>query len=711
MATINQKNYSSPRNINLKDGILRFNTTQSAAMSATTDVTLYTRGTTEKLYFWNGATETEIGAAGGGGLSSWDELYDSDKTLTIDSSTLTFNLTEATGDGLTLSAASVTGDVLKIQNSGTGMDISGTSDNWYLTKIGNLWLNGICYVEEIASSSTGNVALAIDAAGSGAIGIGATSTGAVTITPALTATASVTITGSGETTVLAVTTGDFVMGDGIISVTAVNKAGSKVLYAYDTHSSASVVSHIKARALVTSSLLRLELDEGYLSGGYYMGCYDSTAGSNVFTIGENGATTIVGAAGSAVFNITNGDIVGSDTSLTLTDADNSPVVSVTNDSVTTGSAIYISSQGTITGYVMEFETSASTGSVIRVWDANMSTGYFLDFAHDEATQVFTVGAEGATVITSNNVNDAAALTVTGAQEGADMVLFDHSSNSSALATGQAIVKIDEGGDMDSGGAMLLLDVTGTPSAGSMGLKIASSGDVLQAINIDTDVTAISAVLINGGGVTAADTAVLEVTADGAGAAGSSVLRITQSATPAANFHFVEINMGDVTATNDPTGIWINGVGIDAAGIDVEVDCTNLYAVNIDGSGAITSVGGMLHIDNQGTPAAGAILANFEFSGTATNNPVILNIHSSADAQLLTVSGDVTAATGPIVTILQDHVTGAVPVLKLTQEDLSEPFMSFKGGTPVVGDLSASSAIAIMVEIGASTCFLTGVMAA
>ena len=94
---IDGKSYTNFQNVNVKDGAFRFGKALDAAMDASGTMAIYVRGTS--LYFWNGSSETQIGAAGSGGVTTFDALYDSDKTLALDDGVLTFTVSTA-ADGL-----------------------------------------------------------------------------------------------------------------------------------------------------------------------------------------------------------------------------------------------------------------------------------------------------------------------------------------------------------------------------------------------------------------------------------------------------------------------------------------------------------------------------------------------------------------------------------------------------------------------------------
>jgi hypothetical protein len=65
MATIKGNSYSSPKNINLKDGILRFDTTYSSNPLSldTAGAGLYVNDSSQ-LCFWDGSSESVLGTTG-----------------------------------------------------------------------------------------------------------------------------------------------------------------------------------------------------------------------------------------------------------------------------------------------------------------------------------------------------------------------------------------------------------------------------------------------------------------------------------------------------------------------------------------------------------------------------------------------------------------------------------------------------------------------
>src|SRR3990167_4135059 len=71
-----------------------FQTARSAAPTSSADSVLYRRGT--GIYWWDGSSETQLGAAGGGSGATLDSAYNAGASITIDTSTIT--LTQSLND-------------------------------------------------------------------------------------------------------------------------------------------------------------------------------------------------------------------------------------------------------------------------------------------------------------------------------------------------------------------------------------------------------------------------------------------------------------------------------------------------------------------------------------------------------------------------------------------------------------------------------------
>jgi len=184
------------------------------------------------------------------------------------------------------------------------------------------------------------------------------------------------------------------------------------------------VIDISATGLTSGNGINIALTEATLSGGNYIRAYDNTAAAAVFTVGEDGNTTIAGAGGSNIFNITAGDAVLSDGSLTITDADNAATFALTNNTATTvGAGVFtdglvdISSTSLTTGNLLNLETTTAltSGRVLNASSTSTalttgSLGYF-DWSPGSTTTAtgdlfyINIGTNGSTSGSLFNIAD------------------------------------------------------------------------------------------------------------------------------------------------------------------------------------------------------------------------------------------------------------------------------------------------------------------
>lgn len=109
MSTIFGNTYSSPKGINLKKGILRFDQkkTSNPLANDTTGWGLYINSS-DQLVFWNKTTASVLGT-GGGGANSLDGAYDQGQTITVDNGAIVLN-----------DASAGAANVLDINKTGAG---------------------------------------------------------------------------------------------------------------------------------------------------------------------------------------------------------------------------------------------------------------------------------------------------------------------------------------------------------------------------------------------------------------------------------------------------------------------------------------------------------------------------------------------------------------------------------------------------------------
>lgn len=654
----------------------------STAPNPTDSHTIYVEG--DALKFWNGSSAVTVGAAGSSG-ASLDTGYDNGRTISVNAGSL--NLQGVNEDTAVL-ALSGDGDsagalITFSHTTNTRNDVLGTGSTWKVTGQGKATFD-TAYIPNIAAASSSNVNLAIDAAGTGTIAIGGVSTGAVTITPALTATTSLTITGSEGSDVLTVTAGDVALSDGSLTVTDDDNVVSlKVTNNTATTvgaAAATGVVELASTSLTTGTLLHLELTEGTLNGGHYLKAWDVTAGAAVFSVAEDGATTIGGVGGSDVLTVTAGDVVISDGSITVTDADNAATLSLTNNTATTAAVYKFAGSGAFTG--------TTTSSFLTITPTGMTTGTALYIAGAAATTLSTL----ADFTTSTTTGTALRLTTTGVQTGVGSALeiVADSATTPGASAGEGVVKISADG-LTTGTA---LDVTSTAGNALTTGRIADfshiSGNITGTLNKTADFFNVSSArtvttgtvaddydmanlirtsVINGGGSFSATGSVLYVenaVTNTSGTVSDTVnglelvmdslgtgdgVKITHAATGGKALNII----GAATSVSD---VLITGSGVKA---------DNKASLEVVNTGATAAGGSVLRVTNTGTPAAAtSYLVDFDYSGaTMTNNPVTMFVNgkdSTGAVLQLTSSG--AAGAGHLEVVSTN--TGAVgPVVKLT----------------------------------------------
>ncbi len=489
------------------------------------------------LKYWNGSSWATV-SGGSGGVSTWDELYDSDKTLSIDDGTFTIQLAALESSAaLTLAAqATATGACLAFSNSGTGNDVTGTSSTWSVTKAG-----AATFASVVSESLTAAANLTIDAAGAGTVTIAGTSTGAVTIGSTL------VITGGADANALTITAGDLLFSNGKIA-------------------------------------------------------------------------------------ITNDD----------TDA----ILTMTAAAVTTGNAVLLTANGVTSGNLVSLVTTSAG-----------FTGKFISC--DDGTVRFSVGVDGATLITSG-VNSTKALEITGIQTSENMVTL---TSSGVTADNKAVLLINSSGNSASGSNQIRIAPSGTPVEGSVGLEFVGAGKVMQAVAIDGDSVDNSVVLINGGGAIASGKSVLQVTADG---------------TPAAGAIGVHFDISGATMTNNPITLQLKSGASTGAALNIISTATTITGgiVNITNN-AMTTGKGFNFAHTTSIIAGGGTLCNLSSTSvdTTTTSGALLTLTSTASEAATQVLGTFSALTTGIgMSLVAAALTeGAVLKLSVTEATITSGF--------------------------------------
>ncbi|MBI4079165.1 MAG: MerR family DNA-binding transcriptional regulator, partial [Candidatus Levybacteria bacterium] len=249
----------------------------------------------------------------------------------------------------------------------------------------------------------------------------------------------------------------------IVSVSSNNNTNATLAITNNTAdtigaSSAIGVVDFASTSLTTGALLNLELTEGTLNGGYYLRAWDATAGSAVFSVGEDGATTIAGLEGSTMFTLTAGDAAVSDGSLSITDDDDAVSLGVTNNTATTVGA------GVNTSGVIDFSsTSLTTGNLLNLETTTaLTSGRVLNASSTTTSSSF-----------SGNIGRFEWLPGSATTASADLLLINIGAN--GTTTGNLLNITDAGSS--------LFSVSETALTSSLPSNFTAAGDVSIAYDI------------------------------------------------------------------------------------------------------------------------------------------------------------------------------------------------------------------------------------
>ncbi len=642
---------------------------------------IYCDGST--IYGYNGSNFVDMLSSGTINIAAWETLYAADTNLNMAGASLTFAGTHASNDTFVLTADG-TGDCLKLTQSSTGYDISANTDSWTIKSSGS---TGI-----LELGSTGSINVADGALTIGLSGTATTLAGTLTVdetvilTGAVTATASITITGSADSDVFVITDGDVLIDDGHLSITESDSATPVINIASSATGGNPI--EITANALTTGAAFYVtSSNEGnFASDGGYLNL--TLSGTSVFKIQRYGATTIAGAAGTGVLNITAGDVVLSEGSVTLTDDDNAASLSVTNDgadtvgnassdagcvdmifsALTTGQGLYIRADAITEGSALSIDNGGNS----------LTSGYYIECG-DDGVATFTVGDDGATIITSILAGTTSFVISNDAATTVDVFTM----SVDALTSGDALFIDQAGEDLTSGELLKIVNTeSGTLAAQSGNLcSITSSLEETGATRTESyDMLLLSRTDIN-------NKSAATYTAQG------SVLQVLHTATQTqatladtvCTLEVIKAGAAGAAATGDL--VRFTGVATGGETLNIISACTtvsdvlitssgakanNKAALEVTTSGATAAGGAVLRVTHSGDPAAATgYLADFDSTGGSTSNNAIGVIiqHEGTGAPLkITTSG---AAANGILHLESTEAGTTGVILKLDHQGGSQ----------------------------------------
>jgi len=425
MATKAGRTYSSPKNIDLRQGILRFdkNYASNPLSNDDTGYGLYINNS-DQLVFWNQTGTSIIGAGGSGGTPTWETIFAADNTFTITPDatwTIAGNRSTATDVITITNAAGGSGVCLQITNAGSGADISGTGATWGITKAGVITNTGITFsAASTITSTAGDMTWTLEDNDATALKIG--SAGATSILNFIT-------TNGSEACVFG---NDITLTDGLFTATSTSNTAPLLLMQNDTMTTFGTSSTEDEAAFVfssdtitTASLLQLQLDGSALAGGFFLNCFETDAGVAVFTIGEDGSISIAGTAlGTDAIGITAGDITltAGDLLLTagaLTLTAGSEIITAGNLTITAGTIIETAQA------ILNANTAISvTHGVTKIANSAATTHTLADGVDGQRKTIICTVYVGDAVITPNSLANGNTITLNAALDGVTLVYLN-----------------------------------------------------------------------------------------------------------------------------------------------------------------------------------------------------------------------------------------------------------------------------------------------
>lgn len=622
---------------------IRFNSNRSALPSSANDFVLFRHGNALKV--WDGTSTVTIIAGGAlGGIPSFETIFQNDATFDVAGTTVTIDNSAGNNDVLTLTNTGAgSGDVIQITNVGTGNDIQGTSNTWKVTKAGVATFAGI----SISGTSSAF-----------------TSTGAAVWTLLDNSATALSIGASGDTNIMVIstdnTTPEVIFNDnlrvegGLATFISASNTVSNVLVTNNTITTFGVTQAasagavvIRSTSLTTGTLLRLQLAETALNGGFYLEALDSEGGgTSVFTIGEDGRVAIGGVEGSNMLTITLGDAVISDGSLSITDDDNASSLSVVNNTATTAAVLSVVSTTAVF-------TGTTTGSYAHISHSGLTTGTLL--------RLTAVAAD-----TSVGVVDIATMGLTSGSA------FRITANTGVFTTGGKLIELSSTAAV----AGNLLTATTTGAYTGTGMILVTAGAATTGVLVS---------VISTTGLTSGS--LIRATSSTAGAlATNGAISFTATgnftSTSAVNGGFVEVKANTTTAGTivNVTGTSLTtGIGLQLSNGTSGMTTGSLLRVTASGTGTVAT-NGIVSITHGGifvsTSNAGVLdVRATAMVGTASNGTLV-NFMTTAAAQVDTTvlnvenSGFTTGYTGSMLRIKSPTTTGACRVVDLIADGIT-----------------------------------------
>lgn len=581
MATINAKQYSTPRNINLKDGILRFGSTNSSNPLDSTSNGLYVNSSNQ-LVFANQGTATILSGTGPTQVPSFDAIFQGDQTMQLGGlSTFTIDRNSGNNNVVTVTNTGAgSGHCIQITNAGTGKDIRGDSGTWDISKAGDMTANTVVFAGDAGSNSiTLTAGDGVFSDGSLAI-TDADNAATFSVTNNTATTASVivlagsgTFSGSTTSSFMTITPSGLTSGTGVYIPVAAMTTG-KAVHVVANAITSGIAVHIASSAagtqLTGAGRLLLVEHSGAATGSGILAEVSSAAAD------ETDVFKITASAG-----LTGGALVVSASSL----ATGTAIEAADLDSLTSGIGLHIASAATaITGagrlaYINHTGTTGTSATLVE----------FATAAADETVLLKLTASAAITGVVAD-------MSVAALQTGKVIDISDLD----AITTGKAI-HIDATGVTQTSGILVHLDSAGT--------AITGAGRIF--LSDHTGATSTSGIMNEFKSAANDETVIVKMTASSTLSAGT-ILQISGAS----------VDTGSAITASDLNGL-TSGIGLHIA----------------SSATAITGAGRLVYVNHTGATSTSGILN--EFASAANDETVIVKITASdilALGDALVISG-------------------------------------------------------------------------
>jgi len=509
---------------------------------------------------------------------------------------------------------------------------------------------------------------------------------------------------SGATLTNPTVTGDLVITNGLLTWTdSTDEIAGTWTFSNVTNDGIDIIAnsattsnvlHVASTSLTSGTLIRADAAEGTLNTGYYFEAYDSGS-STVWSVAEDGVTTITGGTGDALvinvgdIQLTNGNIDMDEGKLEINStADEASYVNRNNatgtaaafqvieDNASGGSAMLIDHDTTAgkPALVIDSEVTddvsidiqtpqQTTGNVIQIDDANsLTTGSILSLKSNSAD----VSARNLVYIENTHASADAAVCLKMKQVGAEPALFiDQDGEDSAIeidseATTDQVINIDADALTTGDGIFMTADALTT--GGAMLHLVSDSADtnarnLVEVINdntlaVATDCLYIQNDAIAGKGIVS--TGNIEVTI----ADTMNTVAGVFTANDATN----NKDAIDAVVANGNTG---HGLWIDhnetTAGTALGIDSESVGGILIDINAPVLTTGWVLQANDANAFTSGGFLnlISDSASTTARSLVVLTNDNTAADAtELINMKQD---GENRSVYILQNAIAEAISI--------------------------------------------------